>query len=108
MRCRRDGCREEAVGPNARTEGFKRKQYCARHYEEYKAAQRRYVERAASAPKCEVCHEPLMSVARIASGVCPSCQREADERDAEYTKSMKFDAAGTVEELKDWIREYLL
>lgn len=39
---------------------------------------------------------------------CVDCQRDWDEREAYYTKQIRFNQAQTVEELKDWIREYML
>lgn len=58
---------------------------------------------------CKACHvEPLTSDGRIALGLCPSCQKEAEEQDAEQIRIEELDEAETVEELKDWIKEYLL
>jgi uncharacterized Zn finger protein (UPF0148 family) len=65
---------------------------------------------------CRVCgytHGNPMS-----SSICPPCgrrqaaenaaEKEEDERLQEENKQDSFEDAQTVEELKDWIREYML
>jgi ribosomal protein L37E len=65
---------------------------------------------------CRVCgnhHHNLRS-----SSICPTCgaaeaaenaaEKERDERENASNKYNSFEEAQTVEELKDWIREYML
>ena len=95
--CKRDGCSEEAVPYG--------KRYCPKHKAEYEAKRKAYHMRAAAAPKCPDCEETPLFGDRER---CNDCQRDEDARQAYYTKQRQFDEAQTVEELKDWIRKYML
>jgi uncharacterized Zn finger protein (UPF0148 family) len=96
-KCKLNNCREEAVPYG--------KRYCPAHKAAYEAKQREYRKRAAEAPKCPDCGTAPLFGDRVR---CPDCQRDEDARQAYYTKQMQFDEAQTVEELKDWIRKYML
>lgn len=116
--CKRDYCREPAVDHRVKTEGFKRKQYCAAHYEEYKAKQRAYRDRQRTLPDCESgialdCNGKVQPVrAEHGETTCRQCETLAyDLRNrlaAEDRKRTLFREAETVEELKAWIEEYML
>lgn len=48
-----------------------------------------------------------MSDWHVARGYCARCDQQQIEIDAHQRKIDRFNAATTVEELKDWMQEYL-
>lgn len=48
-----------------------------------------------------------MSDWHVARGYCARCDQQQIEIDAHQRKIDQFNAATTVEELKDWMQEYL-
>jgi len=118
--CLKSGCNAPAVDHNVKTEGFKRKQYCATHYEAYKAKQRWYREIKAKLRDCDGCGTTLTK-SRHDNGarLCFTCEdRRARQEQEQQTlieymrredeKRARLTAATTVEELKSWIKEYVL
>lgn len=95
--CKKYNCREEAVPYG--------KRYCPKHKAEYEAKKKAYQQRAAAAPKCPDCGTAPLFGDRVR---CLDCQRDEVERAVIRTKQRQFDEAQTVEELKDWIRKYML
>lgn len=95
--CKLDYCREPALPTG--------KRYCAHHKAEYLRKQQEAVLRDRAAPKCSICEEnPVFNSATI----CAGCQRELSEQNAEFAKWAQFEAANTVNDLKEWIKEYML
>lgn len=99
--CKRDGCREQAVPFG--------KRYCPEHMAQYRAKQKEYQDWQASAPKCKCCGG-VMTRTRVDNGttICGDCEAEQEEQASRYRKQQAFDNAETVEELKWWIRTYML
>lgn len=109
-RCKRDGCYEPAVDHTVKTEGFKRKQYCAAHYEQYKAKQRSYLRMRAKLPDCINGCGAKVSLTRLNYGHhdCAECAERDERRDALLAIQQAFEDADTVDALKDFLREHLL
>lgn len=84
------------------------RQRCVEHGQQVLERRRAAELRRREAPKCRSCGEPLMSEARVEGGYCAECERQQIEIDAQQRKIDRFNAAKTVEELKDWMQEYLL
>jgi hypothetical protein len=98
-------CREPAV------DGPWHKQYCREHGEAYLAKRKEYERRRALLPDCatEGCSNKVPPwKAAVESDLCHECATLAEEEEAEDRKQRQFDQAETVEELKDWIKEYVL
>jgi len=95
-RCKKDGCREEAV-PGG-------KRYCVEHMAQYKANAAAYDARARAAPKCPVCRTAPLFNGRE---VCSACEA-ADNALAKHNQTaFFFNQAETVEDLKAWLRDHL-
>lgn len=99
--CKRDGCREDAV--------LYGKQYCPTHTAERVARQRRSAAMRATLPNCVCCGEHLTLAAHTNGyDTCTECRQAQELRDAEHAKVAAFDDAETVDDLKQWMRQYLL
>lgn len=112
--CKRDGCREPTVGFNVKTEGFKLKPYCEKHYEAYKSKQKEYRELRKTFPDCRsgisIDCEGKVSSSRQSYGktMCRNCEEEMISLERKERKNRLFQQASTVDELKEWIKEYML
>jgi hypothetical protein len=100
LKCRRDYCNNYAIENG-------RKQLCPAHYAHF-------LERSNAAqalPRCVRCNT---GTNRIFEGqqMCPTCERaEENHREevlAERDKFTQLDNAETVEDLREWIKEYVL
>ncbi len=103
-KCLRGFCDAPAVDHNVKTEGFKRKQYCAAHYEEYKAKQRAYRERSRDMPDCE------SGCGRKAMRDEPLCQSCSDKVANEIAKDQiwkELRDCDDLDEVKRWLEDYL-
>ena len=108
--CKKSNCREEAVKVG--------KRYCPKHLTEYKAKQAEYEKRQRALPDCEArrsidCSGKVNPQrARDGHTICANCASVLEEEDRqaahERWKWEQFETASTVEELKEWMREYLL
>ena len=99
--CKMSNCREPALPTG--------KQYCAHHQSEYLRKQREYAAVQATLRKCECCGQPL-TLTRHNNGenLCNSCSEVENQRRAVLRKEERFEEASTVDDLKSWIKEYLL
>ena len=108
--CKRDGCREQAVATGERL--------CPAHSAALKAKRGKYERDALNLPLCCDCGVMRVRAARLPPGKdallvpisdrCHSCSDRDAQKSADDLKAWEFDQAETVEQLKDWIREYLL
>ena len=110
-RCKLDNCRNEAV------DGPWRKRYCRPCGENYLRKRKEYNERQLTLPMCEAgCGQrargsmlhPDGPLVPFEHGLCQSCQTAAENSDAEDAKQIEWNGIDSVEELKRWMREYLL
>jgi hypothetical protein len=112
--CKIDGCREQAV-PHRRWGG---KRYCEKHGNAYADKRDAALAARAKMPNCESGLSPSctgkVSERQVSAGrgVCHFCEAEADEIAVrchqERRKWAAYDSAETVEQLKAWLREYML
>ena len=112
--CKKDGCRETATYHRR----WGHKSYCEAHGHAYADKRDKALKARAQMPDCESGISPScegkVSMSRQAHGhtVCLWCEEEAHElqrRDAyDRHKQERYDNVQTVEELKEWIEEYLL
>ena len=111
--CKKDGCKEQAA--YHRRWGHKR--YCEAHGHAYADKRDSALKARAKMPDCEsgisTSCEGKVSLTRQSCGhtVCRWCEDEAKElqerHEYESRKQQMFDNAQTVEEIKDWIRNYM-
>jgi len=107
--CKRDGCREQAVATG--------KRLCPAHTAALKARRAKYERDGQNLPLCCDCGVKRVRAARIHPGKdallvpisdrCQSCSDRNVQKSADDLKAWQFDQAETVEQLKDWLREYL-
>ena len=99
-KCKMSNCREEAVPFG--------KRYCPRHKAEYERKRREYAEIQRTLRDCERCGVKL-SKARHDAGetICGDCAVVVRKEYSEQRKQRAFNEAATVEELKNWMREYM-
>ncbi len=112
--CKKDGCREQAV--YNRRWGHKR--YCETHGHFYADKRDKALAARARRPDCESGISPScegkIGTKQHNEGrtVCRWCEEEARElqlrHEYELRKAQSFAGARTVEELKEWVRTYLL
>jgi len=113
-KCKKDFCTEQAI--YHRRWGNKR--YCEAHGHAYADKRDTALKARATMPDCESgisssC-EGKVSLSRQSYGhtVCRWCEEKAQElqrrHEYETRKQQEYDNAKTVEELKEWIEEYLL
>lgn len=117
-RCKINGCYKDAVGYDVPTEGFKRKQYCAEHYERYKTKQREYAAVQQTLPDCgaKVSSECQGKVgpqrAKEGHTTCIHCGKILDEwnrkAEEENAKLRSLHACESLDEIKSWIETHLL
>ena len=103
--CKRDGCREEAVGVNERTYGFKRKQYCKTHYAEYLEKQKSAARRYAEMPTCEGTWLRCECKVKVKEEgtLCKDCQNAEDEYNSDRLVRYQWDKIDNIEDLKDFL-----
>ncbi len=102
-RCLIDGCRNGAF------HGPWRKQRCIEHGERHLEKRRAAELRLREAPKCSSCGvAPLTHTTCVERGTCDYCEGQRIEIQIHQRKIDRFNAATTVEELKDWMQEHLL
>ena len=111
--CKKDCCREPAI--YHRRWGHKR--YCEAHGHAYADKRDAALSARAKMPDCEsgisLSCEGKVSQSRQDYGhtTCRWCEEEAQELQRRYEyearKQQRFDDASTVEEIKDWIRDYM-
>jgi len=107
--CKRDGCKQTAV------HGPWNKRYCQDHGEDYLTKRRDYWLAWGTIPACLMCNDKV-KVHRLTHGgplvaegnLCPKCAHNARLQDDANRKQRQFDQAETVEDLKSWMREYIL
>ena len=111
--CKKDGCREQAVATGERL--------CPAHTAALKAALKarraKYERDGQNLPLCCDCGVKRVRAARLHPGKdallvpisdrCQSCSDRNVQESADDLKAWQLDQAETVEQLKDWIREYL-
>jgi hypothetical protein len=99
-KCKRDYCNEQAVPYG--------KRLCPKHLAEYHQKQRAYMAVQATLRSCR-CGAKLTKTAHDRGDtLCASCQRAEDDARAESAKRDRLYAAETVDDLRDWIAEYVL
>jgi len=109
-RCKRDGCREQAVYHRR----WGHKQYCVQHGHAYADKRDKALKVRATLPDCSsgvsMSCEGKVGPQRAERGetTCRVCEEKQMQIDAHYRKHIVFERAETVEELKNWIREYVL
>ena len=112
-KCKKDGCGEQAI-PHRR---WGHKRYCETHGHAYADKRDSALKARARRPDCQSGISPScegkISAQQHRDGhtMCRWCEAEVMElqrqHDYERRKQQRFEDARTVEEIKDWIRDYL-
>lgn len=95
-KCKKDGCREEAVP-------FE-KRYCVRHLDQYKRRRAEALERELAKPLCSRCGHARV---REEGDLCRECAEIKREENAMVIKARSFYDVKTVEELKEWMIQHM-
>jgi len=99
--CKKDGCREPALPTG--------KRYCVSHMAEYLRKQKEYAAVSATLRCCASCGTKLTKTGHDRGDLyCASCVQRYEARQVEIEKSSSFETVETVDDLKQWIRRYML